>query len=70
MFLIATIHIVINMYRLLLAFGDHCGQSHGPESYLGKLNRWDHILKDGFYTTQEIFGSAAAVCLASKTLII
>ncbi|KAK7027982.1 hypothetical protein VNI00_015068 [Paramarasmius palmivorus] len=61
MFFIATFHIAINMYRLLLAFGDYCGRSHGPEFYLGRLNRWDHVLKDGFYATQEIFGSAAAI---------
>ncbi|EEB88181.1 hypothetical protein MPER_14121, partial [Moniliophthora perniciosa FA553] len=60
MFFIATFHIAMNTYRLLLAFSDHCGLSQGPESYLGKLNNWDHILKNALYATQEIFGSAAA----------
>ncbi|KAI3608114.1 hypothetical protein WG66_006586 [Moniliophthora roreri] len=61
MFFIATFHVVMNMFRLLLAFSDHCGKPHGPELYLGKLNNWDHVLKDALYATQEIFGSAVAI---------
>ncbi|KAK7028000.1 hypothetical protein VNI00_015086 [Paramarasmius palmivorus] len=61
MFFIATFHVIMNMYRLLRAFSDNCGRIRGPELYLGRLNRWDHVLKDTLYATQEILGNAAAV---------
>lgn len=62
MFFMATFHLIMNGYRLLRGYADFRDIDGGPVAYIGNLRRWDHILKDTIYATQENLGSAAAVC--------
>ncbi|KAF7342523.1 hypothetical protein MVEN_01842500 [Mycena venus] len=61
MFIIATMHISINVFRLLRAYADFRLAPGGPVGYLGTLSRWDHIMKDTLYATQSMVGDAAAI---------
>ncbi len=51
----------MNGYRLLQGFAVHVGDQGGAVGYIGNLRRWDHVLKDTLYATQEILGNAAGV---------
>lgn len=61
MFFIASFHLAINFFRLLRGYGDRLLAPGGPVGYLGVIGKWDHVLKDTLYATQENFGSGAAV---------
>ncbi|KAH9481058.1 hypothetical protein JR316_0005577 [Psilocybe cubensis] len=61
MFFIASFHLVMNGFRLLRGYADERLAPGGPVGYLGVLRKWDHILKDTLYATQENLGSAAAI---------
>lgn len=63
MFFIATFHLAMNCFRLLRGYVDDRLAPGGPVGYIGDLRKWDHILKDTLYATQENLGSAAAVRL-------
>lgn len=58
----ATFHLAMNGFRLIRGYADFRDADGGPVAYIGNLRRWDHILKDTIYATQENLGSAAAVC--------
>ncbi|KAF8992009.1 hypothetical protein BDQ17DRAFT_1432717 [Cyathus striatus] len=60
MFLIATLHLAINCYRLLQGYADNHIAPSGPAVYLSNLKAWHYILKDVLFATQQILGSAAA----------
>lgn len=51
----------MNGFRLVRGYADFRDADGGPVAYIGDLRRWDHILKDTIYATQENLGSAAAV---------
>jgi len=61
MFFIATFHLAMNCFRLLRGYVDDRLAPGGPVGYIGDLRKWDHILKDTLYATQENLGSAAAI---------
>ncbi|KAL4263549.1 hypothetical protein AB1N83_009742 [Pleurotus pulmonarius] len=62
MFIIATWHAAINCFRLLSAFTGHAENPSGAAAgYMGNLRRWDQIMKDTLYATQEILGNAAGI---------
>ncbi|PPQ79623.1 hypothetical protein CVT25_003211 [Psilocybe cyanescens] len=61
MFFIASFHLGMNAFRLLRGYADERLAPGGPVGYLGVLRKWDHILKDTLYATQENLGSAAAL---------
>lgn len=61
MFLIATLHLTINAYRMVAGYVNHALLQGGAVAYMGDLRSWHYILKDTLYATQENLGSAAAV---------
>ncbi|KAF4568386.1 hypothetical protein AB1N83_013072 [Pleurotus pulmonarius] len=61
MFFIATWHLAMNGFRLLQGFAVHIADEGGAVGYIGNLRRWDHVMKDTLYATQEILGNAAAI---------
>ncbi|KAJ8502822.1 hypothetical protein ONZ45_g11409 [Pleurotus djamor] len=61
MFIIATVHLGVNGYRLMQGFSVHVHQQGGGAAYIGILRQWDHIFKDVLFATQEILGNAAAI---------
>ncbi|KAF5368511.1 hypothetical protein D9758_002434 [Tetrapyrgos nigripes] len=60
MFVIATVHLATNWYRMLSGFVDHNIAQGGVVSYLNRLNDWSRIVVDTLYPSQENLGSAAA----------
>ncbi|THV06491.1 hypothetical protein K435DRAFT_960469 [Dendrothele bispora CBS 962.96] len=61
MFIIATIHLATNWYRVLIAYvGDDSNQG-GAVTFLGRLTPWHRVLTDTLYPTQENLGGAAAI---------
>ncbi|KAJ6589399.1 hypothetical protein B0H19DRAFT_236597 [Mycena capillaripes] len=61
MFIIATMHLAMNIFRLIRGYVDFRLAPGGPVGYIGTLKLWDHIFKDTLYATQSIIGDAAAV---------
>ncbi|KAJ6589485.1 hypothetical protein B0H19DRAFT_1103938 [Mycena capillaripes] len=61
MFMIATMHLGMNIFRLIRGYVDFRLAPGGPVGYIGTLKLWDHIFKDTLYATQSIIGDAAAV---------
>ncbi|KAJ7862821.1 hypothetical protein B0H13DRAFT_2566015 [Mycena leptocephala] len=61
MFILATVHVAINCFRLVTGFADFADAPGGPVAYLAELQLWHHIAKDTVYATQSILGDAAAV---------
>ncbi|KAJ7439066.1 hypothetical protein B0H11DRAFT_2103248 [Mycena galericulata] len=61
MFIIATMHLAINVFRLIRGYVDFALAPGGPAGYIGTLNRWDHMMKDTLYATQSMVGDAAAI---------
>ncbi|KAH9481037.1 hypothetical protein JR316_0005556 [Psilocybe cubensis] len=69
MFFMATFHLAINGFRLVRGYADMSDAEGGPVAYYGDLRRWDHILKDTIFVTQENLGSAAAVNIDSSPVV-
>ncbi|KAH8099400.1 hypothetical protein BXZ70DRAFT_1009209 [Cristinia sonorae] len=61
MFIIATVHLAMNLYRLIEGYVVHVYEPGGAQAYLGNLASWHHVFKDTLYATQEIFGDAVAI---------
>ncbi|KAJ7672837.1 hypothetical protein B0H17DRAFT_1083527 [Mycena rosella] len=61
MFILATLHVAMNCFRLIRGFSDFRDTPGGPVGYLGNLALWDHVFKDTLYATQSILGDAVAV---------
>ncbi|KAI0341499.1 hypothetical protein BDW22DRAFT_1359087 [Trametopsis cervina] len=61
MFLLATIHVAMNCFRMLDAYVIHRNDPGGPVAHMGALAPWDHVFKDTIYATQEILGDAVAI---------
>ncbi|KAJ7135917.1 hypothetical protein C8R44DRAFT_769297 [Mycena epipterygia] len=61
MFIISTMHLSIDVFRLIRGYVDFRLAPGGPVGYIGQLNRWDHIMKDTLYATQSMVGDAAAI---------
>ncbi|KAJ7510722.1 hypothetical protein B0H11DRAFT_1955911 [Mycena galericulata] len=61
MFLLASLHLAMNCYRLIRGYVDFGMAPGGPVGYLGVLSTWHHIFKDTLYATQSILGDAVAV---------
>ncbi|KAF5374372.1 hypothetical protein D9758_004523 [Tetrapyrgos nigripes] len=62
MFLIATLHACISVYRLVVGYSfNRLNPRGGPAGYLANLRHWDAIFSDLLYATQEILGGAAAI---------
>ncbi|KAK7690206.1 hypothetical protein QCA50_006857 [Cerrena zonata] len=61
MFIIATLHLAINAYRLVTGYVNHADTTGGVIAYLGDLSSWHHVLKDGLFATQELFGDSVAI---------
>ncbi|KAJ3485677.1 hypothetical protein NLI96_g4794 [Meripilus lineatus] len=61
MFIIATLHISMNCYRLVRAYTDKINDPGGAAAYLSELAPWDHVFKDTLYASQEMFGDAVAI---------
>lgn len=60
-FVIATLHVAMNCYRMVMAYVIRRNAPGGPVAYIGQLAPWDHVFKDTLYCTQEILGDAVAV---------
>ncbi|KAF7328514.1 hypothetical protein MVEN_02538700 [Mycena venus] len=61
MFLISTLHLALDVFRLIRGFVDFRLAPGGPVGYIGDISRWDHIFKDTLYITQSMVGDAAAI---------
>ncbi|KAJ7172187.1 hypothetical protein C8R46DRAFT_140201 [Mycena filopes] len=61
MFILASMHVAINCFRLLRGFSEFREAPGGPVGYLGALNRWDHVFKITIWGTQSLLGDAMAV---------
>ncbi|KAJ7046127.1 hypothetical protein C8F04DRAFT_1063374 [Mycena alexandri] len=61
MFIISTMHLSVDIFRLIRGYVDFRLAPGGPVGYIGQLNRWDHIMKDTLYATQSMVGDAAAI---------
>ncbi|KAJ7580416.1 hypothetical protein C8J56DRAFT_867223 [Mycena floridula] len=61
MFFLASFHLAMNCYRLIEGYILHTLTPGGPVAYIGNLRKWDHVLKDTIYATQEIMGNVAAI---------
>ncbi|KAJ7432399.1 hypothetical protein FB451DRAFT_1420643 [Mycena latifolia] len=61
MFILASLHVAMNCYRLVRGYVDFRTIPGGPVGYLGVLSTWHHIFKDTLYATQSILGDAVAV---------
>ncbi|KIP06300.1 hypothetical protein PHLGIDRAFT_91050 [Phlebiopsis gigantea 11061_1 CR5-6] len=61
LFVIATIHVAMNCYRMIEAYVIRRDEPGGPAAYIGRLAPWDHVFKDTLYATQEILGDAVAI---------
>ncbi|THH32870.1 hypothetical protein EUX98_g1344 [Antrodiella citrinella] len=61
MFIIATMHLAMNCYRMIQGYVIHVDEPGGAVAYLGDLRPWHHIFKDTLYATQEIFGDGVGI---------
>lgn len=61
LFFIATLHVSMNCYRMVMAYVVKRNGPGGPAGYIGALAPWDHVFKDTLYATQEILGDAIAI---------
>jgi len=61
MFLLASLHLAMNCYRLIRGYVDFGMAPGGPVGYLGVLSTWHHVFKDTLYATQSILGDTVAV---------
>ncbi len=61
MFLISTWHFAMNGYHVFYGFVNHVGDEGGAVGYINNLRRWDDVMTNTLYATQEILGGAAAV---------
>jgi len=61
MFVIATLHVSMNCYRMVEAYVIHRDDLGGPVAWIAKLAPWHHVFKDTLYATQEMFGDAVAI---------
>ncbi|KAK7464490.1 hypothetical protein VKT23_006660 [Stygiomarasmius scandens] len=61
MFIIATLHLVVNWYRVLIAYIGQDLNQGGAVAFLGRLTPWHRVLADTLYPTQENLGGAAAI---------
>ncbi|CAL1701652.1 unnamed protein product [Somion occarium] len=60
-FIIATMHLGMNCFRMIRGFVDHVNDPGGAVGYIGALAPWDHVFKDTLYATQEILGDGVAI---------
>jgi len=61
LFVMASMHVAMNCYRMVMAYVIKRDEPGGPAAYIGALAPWDHVFKDTIYATQEIFGDAVAI---------
>ncbi|EKM56860.1 uncharacterized protein PHACADRAFT_254219 [Phanerochaete carnosa HHB-10118-sp] len=61
LFFMASMHVAMNCYRMVMAYVIKRDAPGGPAAYIGALAPWDHVFKDTIYATQEIFGDAVAI---------
>ena len=62
MWVLATIHVSMNCFRMIQGYVVHAGDPGGAVAWIGALSTWHHIFKDTIYATQEMLGDAVAVC--------
>ncbi|KAJ3551279.1 hypothetical protein NM688_g4795 [Phlebia brevispora] len=61
MFIIATLHVSMNCFRMVEAYVIHRDDPGGPVAWISALAPWHHVFKDTLYATQEMLGDAAAI---------
>lgn len=61
MFVLATMHLAMNCYRLVRGYVDFALAPGGAAAYLSNLALWDHIFKDTIYATTEMLGDAVSI---------
>ncbi|KAJ7788605.1 hypothetical protein B0H14DRAFT_3504006 [Mycena olivaceomarginata] len=61
MFIVATLHVAVNGYRVITGYVDFGTTPGGPVAFLGVISSWHHIFKDVMYTVQSLLGDAMAV---------
>ena len=61
MFILASIHVSMNCYRMVQGYVIHAHEPGGPVAWVGALAPWHHVFKDTVYATQEMLGDAVAV---------
>ncbi|KAL4262251.1 hypothetical protein AB1N83_008956 [Pleurotus pulmonarius] len=61
MFFISTWHFAMNGYHVFYGFVNHVGDEGGAVGYINNLRRWDDVMTNTLYATQEILGGAAAI---------
>ncbi|KAH8106700.1 hypothetical protein BXZ70DRAFT_914721 [Cristinia sonorae] len=60
-FVLATIHLAMNCYRLVRGYVDFALAPGGAAAYLSELAPWDHVFKDTIYATTELLGDAISI---------
>jgi len=61
LFVMSTIHVGMNCYRLVRGYTDEALAPGGAAAFLSELPPWHHIFKDTIYATQEMLGDAVAI---------
>ncbi|KAF8185634.1 hypothetical protein K438DRAFT_1973920 [Mycena galopus ATCC 62051] len=61
MFVLATMHVSMNGYRMIVGYTDYASAPGGPVSFLGVLSTWHHIFKDVVFVMQTTLGDTMAV---------
>ncbi|CAL1712308.1 unnamed protein product [Somion occarium] len=61
MFIVATLHIATNTYRMIGAYVYRVNTPGGVVAYLNDLATWHHVFKDALFCTQELFGDLIAM---------
>jgi len=61
MFFLATMHLAVNLYRLLRGYVWLRDAQGGPAAYFDDLAKWDHMLKFAIYVTETVVGDALVI---------
>ncbi|EKM52426.1 uncharacterized protein PHACADRAFT_260803 [Phanerochaete carnosa HHB-10118-sp] len=61
LFVCATMHIVTDLVRALLAFYTYRTAPGGPAAYLSDIRRVTHVLKSAVYITETCISDALVV---------
>ena len=61
LFICSTMHVTIDLTRIIRAFDAHRDVEGGPEAYLGDVRNMTHVLKSAVYITETCISDALVV---------
>ena len=61
LFVCATMHVAIDLVRMLMAFWTHRAVPGGPAAYFNDVRRVTHVLKSAIYITETCISDALVV---------